>query len=59
MYRVKDKLNKGNTTVANNQLTAFTKEVNSLLIDGVLNAEQAQRLIDTATDIIFQIRGGF
>ncbi len=47
------------SSAASNQLTAFTREVEALLKAGVLNAEQAQPLIDTANDIIYQIRGGF
>jgi pullulanase-type alpha-1,6-glucosidase len=52
-------LNRGNTIAASNQLSAFTHEVAALQKASVLNAEQAQALIDTAMDIIYQIRGGF
>jgi pullulanase-type alpha-1,6-glucosidase len=52
-------LDRGNTSIANSLLTAFIADVNSLLNEGVLNADQAQPLIDAATDIIYQTRGGF
>jgi pullulanase-type alpha-1,6-glucosidase len=52
-------LNRGNASVASHLLTAFTDEVHELLEEGVLNAEQAEALIDAATDILYQILGGF
>ena len=52
-------LKKGNVKAASNQLTAFRYEVEAFLKAGKLNAEQAQPLIDTANDIIYQIQGGF
>lgn len=52
-------LKKGNVKAASNQLTAFRYEVEAFLKAGKLNAEQAQPLIDTANDIIYQIQSGF
>ena len=53
-------LKKGNVTAAANQLTAFSNQVKAYQRAGVLNdPRRLKPLIDTAMDIIYQIRYGF
>jgi pullulanase-type alpha-1,6-glucosidase len=51
-------LNAGRTGPAVSQLNAFIHELRSLLAQGRLRQSQAQPLIDTAKDIIWQIENG-
>jgi hypothetical protein len=47
---------KGNVTAATSQLAAFVNQVRAYQQAGILTPEQAQPLIDTALDIIYQIQ---
>ena len=51
-------LDRGNPTAAVNKLVAFVNEVNALIRGGVLTSEEGLPLIDTAKDVIWQIRAG-
>jgi hypothetical protein len=51
-------LNRGNPEAAVNKLVAFVNEVFALVRGGVLTSEEGMPLIDTAKDIIWQIRAG-
>jgi hypothetical protein len=47
---------KGNVKAATSQLAAFVNQVQAYQRAGILTPEQAQPLIDTALDIIYQIQ---
>jgi hypothetical protein len=51
-------LDRSNRVAAINMLVAFVNEVNALIRGGVLTSEEASPLINTARDIIWQIRAG-
>lgn len=49
-------LDKGNTTLAANLLQKFISQVQALIDAGTLSATKGEFLIDTANDVITQIR---
>jgi hypothetical protein len=51
-------LNRGNPVAAVNKLAAFVNEVYDHIRNGVLTSEEGLPLIETARDIIWQIRAG-
>jgi pullulanase/glycogen debranching enzyme len=56
LWKAIDELDKDKPVVALNNLNAFSNQVQSLVMEGVLTPEQGQALLDTVAEIMYQIQ---